>query len=230
MWRGVPMVGVRDLRSAAWHASPVRTERGFDRIVNFSDATVAIAMTLLILPLVDLGGETGEHESLWELLEENSTAIFAFVLSFLVIWSLWVNHHRVMEYFADYDSRILFLHLVWLLTIASIPFTTELLANPDYYQHGGTGLYVAVLLVSSISLHLLAWHGRRRPELLHRTDEAEAWLARRYPWTMVLVLALVLVIVLVFPAVGAWPMLLLFVDGLVENWVAQRRANDRASS
>jgi uncharacterized membrane protein len=33
----------------------VRTERGFDRIVNFSDATVAIAMTLLVLPLVDLG-------------------------------------------------------------------------------------------------------------------------------------------------------------------------------
>jgi predicted permease len=89
----------------------VHTERGFDRIVNFSDATVAIAMTLLVLPLVDFGGETGEHDSLWELLSENYTAIFAFVLSFLVIWSMWVNHHRVMEYFADYDSRVLFLHL-----------------------------------------------------------------------------------------------------------------------
>ena len=31
---------------------------GFDRLVNFSDATVAIAMTLLVLPLVDLGGTT----------------------------------------------------------------------------------------------------------------------------------------------------------------------------
>ena len=33
------------------------TERGFDRLVNFSDAVVAIAATLLVLPLVDLGSE-----------------------------------------------------------------------------------------------------------------------------------------------------------------------------
>ena len=37
-------------------------------------------------------------------------------------------------------------------------------------------------------------------------------------------LALVLVIVLIFPSVGAWPMLLLFVDGFVESRLAQRRA------
>ena len=221
---------VRDLSPAAWHASPVRTERGFDRIVNFSDATVAIAMTLLVLPLVDFGGETGQHESLWDLLVENYTAIFAFVLSFLVIWSMWVNHHRVMEYFADYDSRLLFLHLVWLLTMASIPVTTEVLANPDYYKEGGTALYVAVLLVSSISLHLLGRHGRRHPELLHDSDEVKVWLAGSYTWTTVVVMAVILVIVLVFPSIGAWPMLLLFVDGLVENWFAQRRAKARASA
>jgi uncharacterized membrane protein len=202
----------------------VRTERGFDRIVNFSDATVAIAMTLLILPLVEFGEKTGEHESLWDLLSDNYTAILAFILSFLVIWSMWVNHHRVMEYFADYDTRLMGLHLVWLLTMVSIPFTTELLANPEYYQHGGTAIYVGVLLVTSVSLHLLGWHGRRHPELLHDRDEVSAWLARPYTWTTVGVLALILVIVLVFPVVGAWPMLLLFVDGLVENWVVRRRA------
>jgi uncharacterized membrane protein len=202
----------------------VRTERGFDRIVNFSDATVAIAMTLLVLPLVDFGGETGQHESLWGLLDENYAAIFAFVLSFLVIWSMWVNHHRVMEYFADYDSRLLFLHMVWLLTMASIPFTTELVANPDYYKHGGTAIYVAVLLVSSICLHLIGQRGRRHHALLHDTDEVKAWLAGPYTWTTVGVLALILVIVLVFPNLGAWPMLLLFVDGFIENWVVKRRA------
>jgi uncharacterized membrane protein len=201
----------------------VRTERGFDRIVNFSDATVAIAMTLLVLPLVDFGGETGEHESLWELLSENSTAIFAFVLSFLVIWSMWVNHHRVMEYFADYDSRVLFLHLVWLLTMASIPFTTELLANPDYYEHGATALYVGVLLASSVSLHLLGRHGRRHQELLHDRPEVKEWLAGPYTWTTPAVLVFILVLAVIVPSVGAWPMLLLFVDGVVESRLAKRR-------
>ena len=202
----------------------VRTERGFDRIVNFSDATVAIAMTLLVLPLVDLGGDTADEQTLWELLTDNSYAILGFILSFLVIWSMWVNHHRVMEYFADYDSRLLFLHMVWLLTMASIPFTTELVANPDYYKHGGTAIYVAVLLVSSICLHLIGQHGRRHHALLHDTDEVKAWLAGPYTWTTVGVLALILVIVLVFPNLGAWPMLLLFVDGFIENWVVKRRA------
>ena len=201
----------------------VHTERGFDRIVNFSDATVAIAMTLLVLPLVDLGGHTGEHQSLWELLTDNGYEIFAFILSFLVIWSMWTNHHRIMEFFADYDSRILGLHLVWLLTMVSIPFTTELLANPDYYEHGATALYVAVLLVNSVSLHLIGLQGRQHPELLHDRPEVTDWLAGPYTWTTVLVLAVILVVVLIFPGLGAWPMLLLFVDGLVESRIVQRR-------
>jgi uncharacterized membrane protein len=137
---------------------------------------------------------------------------------------MWVNHHRVMEYFADYDSRLLFLHMVWLLTMASIPFTTELVANPDYYKHGGTAIYVAVLLVSSICLHLIGQRGRRHHALLHDTDEVKTWLAGPYTWTTVGVLALILVIVLVFPNLGAWPMLLLFVDGFIKNWVVKRRA------
>ena len=201
----------------------MRTERGFDRIVNFSDATVAIAMTLLVLPLVDIGGETGHHESLWELLDENYYTIFAFVLSFLVIWSMWVNHHRIMEFFADYDSRMMTLHLIWLLTVVSIPFTTELIANPDFYLHGGTALYVAVLLVTSLALHLLGAHGRRHPELLHDRDEVRAWLATPYTWTTAIVMAVILVIVLIAPGVGAWPMLLLLVDGYIERWILKRR-------
>jgi uncharacterized membrane protein len=229
MWRSVtsrpraPRGQVRACAGPAWHALPVRTERGFDRIVNFSDATVAIAMTLLVLPLVDIGGETGHHESLWELLSENYYTVFAFILSFLVIWSMWTNHHRVMEYFADYDSRMMTLHLIWLLTVVSIPFTTELIANPDFYLHGGTALYVAVLLVTSLSLHLLGAHGRRHPQLLHDHDEVKAWLAAPYTWTTVIVMAVILVIVLLVPSIGAWPLLLLVVDGFVETQIQKRR-------
>lgn len=214
---------MRASAGCTWHASTVHTERGFDRIVNFSDATVAIAMTLLVLPLVEIGGETEAGEHLWDLLNENSNAIFGFVLSFLAIWSMWVNHHRVMEYFADYDSGVMGLHLVWLLTVVSIPFTTELLTNNDLYLHGATALYVAVLLVSSIALHLLGRRGRQHPELLHDRPEVKEWLAGPYTWTTPAVLALILVIVVIFPSVGAWPMLLLFVDGFVENRFVQRR-------
>ena len=196
----------------------MHTERGFDRIVNFSDATVAIAITLLILPLVDIGGVTSEHQSLWALFTENANEIFGFVISFLVIWSLWVNHHRVMEYFAGYDSTFLGLHLLWLLTVVCIPFTTQLITNQQYYLHGAVSLYVAVLLISSVALHALALRGRRHPELLHPDrPEVRAWLASPDRWTTMVLLAVILVIVSVFPWLGAWPLLLLFVDGLVQG-------------
>lgn len=200
----------------------MRTERGFDRIVNFSDATVAIAMTLLVLPLVDLVQPADRYENVWILLRENSDAIFGFVLGFLVIWTMWVAHHRTMEFFVTYDETVMTLHLIWLLTMVSIPFTTKLITDEDYYREGGTAVYVAVLLVSSLSLHLLGLRGRRRQKLLADTPEVTVWLGQRYTWTTVIVLAVVLVIVLIWPGVGAWPLLLLFVDGLVESRVRDR--------
>ncbi len=208
----------------------MRTERGFDRIVNFSDATVAIAMTLLVLPLVDLGGESVDGESVWTLIGDHWNVLFAFVLGFLVIWSMWVTHHRILEYFAGYDSMLLRLHLLWLLTMVLIPFTTQLIASPHLSTGGATTVYVAVLLVSSVALHLLGRHGRRHRELLH-TDrpEVEAWLAGPFTWTTPVVLAVILVIVSVVPGVGAWPMLLLFVDGGVERWLERRSALSRHS-
>ena len=136
---------------------------------------------------------------------------------------MWVNHHRVMEYFAHYDSTVMGLHLVWLLTMVTIPFTTQLLTNTSFYQHGATALYVAVLLVSSVSLHLLGLHGRRRPELLHDRPEVTEWLDGPYTWTAVIVLTVILVVVAVFPALGAWPLLLLFVEGIVEDRFVQRQ-------
>jgi uncharacterized membrane protein len=114
-------------------------------------------------------------------------------------------------------------HLVWLLTMVTIPFTTQLLTNTDYYQQGATALYVAVLLVSSVSLHLLGLHGRRHRELLQDRPEVTEWLDGPNTWTAVIVLTVILVVVAVFPALGAWPLLLLFVEGSVENWFVQRR-------
>ncbi len=218
------MSRVRATTRTAWHPSCVRTERGFDRIVNFSDATVAIAMTLLVLPLVDIGGASQAGASVWDLLRENSSAILGFLLGFLVIWSMWVNHHRVMEYFADYDGAVLALHLVWLLTMVSLPFTTQMITNPNLYENGATALYVAVLLLSSVTLHLLGQHGRRDPELLHDRPEVKDWLAGPYTWTTPAVLAFILVLVLVVPRLGAWPMLLLFLDGFIESRIVRRRA------
>lgn len=199
----------------------MRTERGFDRIVNFSDATVAIALTLLVLPLVDLGRESRPETSVWGLLADHSDTVLAFLLSFAVVWRLWAAHHRALEYFRSYDQVILVLHVLWLLTIVLLPFTTELLAVK--YTGGAVPLYVGNLFLSSVTLSLISHHGRRRPELLHqdRSDVTE-WVRRPAPWTTPVLLALIVVLTAVFPLLGAWPLLLLLVEGPVDHLRSRR--------
>lgn len=69
-----------------------RTPHGFSRMVNFCDAVVAIAITLLILPLVDAAGSIGSL-SVRGLFVQNAFRLFVFVLSFAVIGNFWLIHH-----------------------------------------------------------------------------------------------------------------------------------------
>ena len=57
--------------------------RAFDRLINFTDAVVAIAITLQLLPLVDIKSENGE--TAWKLINDNSSQIFVFWFSFLIL-------------------------------------------------------------------------------------------------------------------------------------------------
>ena len=79
----------------------LRTPRGLDRLVKFSDATVAIAITLLILPLVDFAGDIA-HESLGKVLTTHSGAIISFAVTFAVIGRFWFAHHRIFERVGNY--------------------------------------------------------------------------------------------------------------------------------
>ena len=69
--------------------SPVQ-RRSFDRLINFTDAVVAIAITLQLLPLVDIKATDGE--SIWKLISDNSSQIFVFWFTFLILSVLWLKH------------------------------------------------------------------------------------------------------------------------------------------
>src|SRR3712207_2209345 len=73
----------------------VRTDRGLDRLVTFLDAVVAIAITLLVLPLVDVIPDEGRDVDLGALLADEAGRFGAFALSFAVIAQLWLVHHRI---------------------------------------------------------------------------------------------------------------------------------------
>lgn len=131
----------------------MHTERGLDRLVNFSDAVVAIAITLLVLPLVDLPKELST-KPFRSVIGDNSWSIIGFGLSFLVIARLWRYHHQIFERVRDYNAPLIWLNLTWLFTIVLLPFPTALLGSnnrPGASRPIDT-FYIATLTVSSAAL------------------------------------------------------------------------------
>jgi uncharacterized membrane protein len=101
-----------------------------DRLIFFSDAVVAIAITLLALELPVPAGKT-THE-FWQSARGYDGHYLAFLISFVVIAAAWSQHHHVMRYAERSDARLRTLNLLWLLTIILNPFATKLLTTEGH--------------------------------------------------------------------------------------------------
>lgn len=204
-------------------SEPART-RDFERFLTFVDAIVAIAVTLLVLPLVDVVNDLQkEHESVSKLLGDNRALIGAFFLSFVVIANLWLNQHRVLTHVIASNELLTRLLTAWSLTIVFLPFPTALVAGP-----GSAGeealtklLYVGSMAVSSLLLALVCLVVSRDRSLRDGDDGPDPAMAFAVAIAFVVALAVMLLV----PATSYWPLLLLLVsDRAVDVY---RRTVDR---
>jgi uncharacterized membrane protein len=103
-----------------------------ERLMFFSDAVVAIALTLLALALPVPGGiENVDSVSISDMISDAGRHFddyLAFLISFLVIAAHWRIHHRVFRYVREATSSIIRLNMYWLLLIVITPFTTKTLS------------------------------------------------------------------------------------------------------
>jgi uncharacterized membrane protein len=199
--------------------------------MTFADAVVAIALTLLVLPLVEIASDLPEEGArLGDVLFEHRGEISSFLLSFVVIWVFWSSHHRTMENFADYDGVIFRLTLLFIFSIVVLPFTTQLLSS-DLYDHGAVPLYDGTLFLAAVSLAVTSWWGRRHPGLLHADrPEVREWAGEATSPFTAAILLIALVLSTVAPAVGSWPLLALVLDDRLERlWTRLRRRRQAAA-
>ena len=103
-----------------------RREFQLDRLILFSDAVFAIAITLLIIEIKTPVLPEYTSAALMHALREKFSEFFAFLLSFAVIGVFWVSHHRLFGYVTGYTTRLLWLNLHMLLWIVFVPFTSGL--------------------------------------------------------------------------------------------------------
>ena len=178
-------------------------ERDLDRLLTFVDAVVAIAITLLVLPLADIAGEVGAG-TVSDLLSEHTAEIFGFLLSFLVIARLWLTHHEIVSGLVRQDRSIVNLMLAWALTIVFLPFPTALVAEaPD--DAATKVLYMGTMAASSAVLAAIAWVIRRRPDARDTETAPDPSIAA----ASVVAFLAALTISVAVPATSYWPLLLL---------------------
>jgi uncharacterized membrane protein len=139
-----------------------------ERLVFFTDAVVAIAITLLILPLVDLVPEVAaEHAPASEVVTGHFDQIGSFLLSFTVISRLWSLHHRLFGVVKYYRRSLVLWNMGWLLTIVLLPFPTEMIGAFDHDRFVG-GFYTTTILAGVVCQTMMVLILRAHPELMSR--------------------------------------------------------------
>jgi uncharacterized membrane protein len=147
---------------------------GSTRVEAFSDAVYAITITLLVLeiPRPDL-----EQDHLGRRLLEAWPDYAAFVVSFVYIGVLWLNHHALFSRIQRVDLGLRWINLMILGTSALLPFSTGVLAGafgreaPTGNQAAAVVLYAGVNLLMSAAWIPVFHHLRLHPELLADPDE-----------------------------------------------------------
>jgi uncharacterized membrane protein len=130
--------------------------RSTERLIFFSDAVVAIAITLLAIDLPVPSGST--MTAFWHSVHGNIQEYVAFLISFYVIANSWTNHHDAFAYVTRVDSRIRIQNFSWLLTIVVNPFATKLLITTGSATPIRFGFYAVIQMISAAVLFQMLRH------------------------------------------------------------------------
>jgi uncharacterized membrane protein len=128
-----------------------------ERLMLFSDAVIAITITLLVLDMRLPETETKLTDAaLWEALVGLTPQLVAYILSFLVIGVFWLGHRSKFEHIVRHSPVLVWINLIFLLEIGLMPFVTGVLA-----ESGGalaTMLYAAAVSVISLTAAAMSWY------------------------------------------------------------------------
>jgi len=133
------------------------------RLEAFSDGVFAIAATLLVLELRVPPDTTDLVSALFRLWP----AYAAYLVSFLTIGIIWVNHHTLLEHCKRVDRRFLYLNLLLLVAVGIVPFPTALVDQYILTEHGATpalvvyGLGAVLIALAFTGIFLYTTHDHR---------------------------------------------------------------------
>ena len=130
----------------------------------------AIAITLLI---IEIGvPHVGEFGSLFGKLVHLWPSYLGYVVSFLVIGTVWANHHNRFRLISRADNILLFINILFLMCVAFIPFPTALLSeyvSDETHRTTAVAVYSGTLAVTAVFIALLWFYAATNYRLIDRS-------------------------------------------------------------
>ena len=120
----------------------LRKEFQLERLILFSDAVFAIAITLLIIDIKipELPRDQATDSHLLFMLKELIPKFIGFVISFFLIGQYWRVHHRLFGYVINFNERVIWLNLLFLFAIVLMPFSTAF-----YSEYAGAPVITPII-------------------------------------------------------------------------------------
>ena len=183
-------------------SATTKTDHTLERLVFFSDAVFAIAITLLVLEIKVPTLPKGSPDSVyWEALAELIPSFMGYLLSFAVIGIFWIGHHRAFAMAGRYSGKVLGWNMGLLCVMAFMPFVTAFDAH-NLNQHVPGMVYCGTLLVAGL-LNAAVVHVATGPAMLAEgADPALVRYARRRSVSVILGAASALVFAYFVPRYG----------------------------
>jgi uncharacterized membrane protein len=139
-----------------------------ERVISFSDAVFAFAITLMALSIdiPDLPTHLTQSELL-DKLYDLYPQFESYVISFAVIAIFWVSYHQVFNHIKGSHITMVYLNLLFLLLITLLSLSTSLVINYGTYQIPYIIYCFSVIMTSSL-LATIWWHATRNKRLVHK--------------------------------------------------------------
>ena len=139
-----------------------------DRVISFSDAVFAFAITLMALSIdiPDLPTHLTQSELL-DKLYDLYPQFESYVISFAVIAMFWVSYHQVFNHIKGSHITMVYLNLLFLLLVTLLSLSTSLVINYGTYQIPYV-IYCFIVIMTSSLLATIWWHATRNKRLVDK--------------------------------------------------------------
>jgi uncharacterized membrane protein len=174
----------------------IKKEFQIERMILFTDAVFAIAITLLVIEikapsithLIEEVGHEGRSLQNIDIINQLMSLIplfVGFIISFFVIAIYWRSHHRLFSFIKDYDDKLIWLNFLFLFTIVIMPFSSAYYSENTSYNIPFYVYCINVAATGYANYLLLAYIIKHKERIADGFDAPKARRLARYRTLMV---------------------------------------------